>query len=358
MTFGGRLHPHMGESDKETFYSPFSLQVALGMCQIGARNETAKCLSTLLGTPEDAKTYFQNLVGKATGTDQYELTTANALWGQAGAKFNPEYIKDVSAYFGGKFSEVDYVGAKAAAVEIINTWCKDQTKDKIPTIINEDFIQPGMRLILTNAIYFKGKWAEQFNKDATHDCDFTTPSAVRKVPTMHSTRACMYYNDTVLQAIGLKYKGDVSMMVVLPRANTTKDLDSNIDSVFDNVYKHLRSEKTVVISLPKFKMETKYDLAETLAKKMDAANAFSDHADFSGITTDEALKISGVVHKAFVQCDEEGTEAAAATAVGMMRCTAVAPTRTVVFTADHPFLFFIHKGDTVLFSGRVTNPTI
>ena len=363
MTFGGKLHPYMGESGKEAFYSAFSIQIALGMCQLGARGKTAECLDKMLGVPEGhciardpaLKAFYQGLVAKASGTDQYELTCANALWGQAGAKFNDQYTKDVGMYFGGSFNEVDYVGAPDVAVKIINKWCALATKDKIPEIITADNINPDLRLILTNAIYFKGKWDKPFKKEETHDDDFKSPSAVRKVPFMHSVRGCMYYNDTVLQAIDLKYKGDVSMMVVLPRAETTKDLDQDVDKVFDNIHLHLRSEKSVNISLPKFKMETKYNLGKILSEKLGVSLAFSNDADFSGITETEALKISEVIHKAFVQCDEEGTEAAAATAVSMARC--FTPSRPVIFNADHPFLFFIHKGDTVLFSGRVTNPT-
>lgn len=361
--FASKLHPKLGESNENSFYSPFSLLSALGMCAAGARGRTQKVLAGLLETPADPaeqKAYFKSLVAEVNSDSErpYELVTANALWAQKGLTFNPEYANTVRNDYGGTFQEVDYVEAPDAAVDQVNSWCNDNTRGKIPTIISSDFVNEDTRLILTNAIYFKGKWQSEFDKKKTKDEPFRGPTP-KNVPTMHQSGGFSYSENDAFKALDLPYTGDeLSMLVLLPNGDSTEAIDADLEAAYNEAVSTLQHEETVIVSLPRFKMETKYKMGDTL-KDLGAGLAFSDEADFSGITKDERLKISEVVHKAFVQCDEEGTEAAAATAVGMMRCTSVRmPPPPKEFKADHPFVFFIRNNQSgnILFCGRVTNP--
>ena len=357
--FASKLYPKLGESNENSFYSPFSLLSALGMCTAGSKGNTHKCLSELLETPvgaDESKQYFASLVAEITGDGiarDYELTTANALWIQKDLALVPGYTSTVIEDYGGLLTDVDYEEAPEAAVTQINNWCNEATNGKIPTIITRDFINSDTRLILTNAIYFKGKWAKSFQKDATYNENFKD---VGSVPTMHQTSSFSYMENDLFQALELDYQGDdLSMLVILPKGN---ELDDDLETVYETATIFLHHEEKVVVSLPRFKMETKYQMKDVLCE-LGAGLAFSNNADFSGITEQESLKISDVVHKAYVDCNEEGTEAAAVTAVGMMRCTSMRPVDPPkVFKADHPFVFFIRNKTTgnILFSGRVVNP--
>jgi serpin B len=356
LKFASKLYPQLGTLKENSFYSGFSVQLALGMCQAGAKGETKKSLDALLEISEDSE--YKALVNEVNSSSErpYELTTANALWCQDGFPLDESYKSRVASIYGGGVNSVDYVNAPDAAVDSVNGWCNEHTRGKIPTIITRDFVNPETRLILTNAIYFKGKWKTEFDKKRTKDDVFYSPDGEKNVPTMHITSEYFYGEGSNFKALDLPYKGEkLSMLVVLP----DRGLDTlpDLETTYNNAVNSLCYEDKVVVSLPKFKLETEYKMGDTL-KKMGAELAFSDFADFSGITSADALKISEVIHKAFVQVDEEGTEAAAATAVGMMRCTSVRMPKQCIFNADHPFVFFIRNNETntVLFSGRVTNP--
>lgn len=360
VSFASKLHPKLGTSQENSFYSPHSLLSALGMCAAGAREETLEALTDLLGVPTDPveqKAYFRSLVAEASVSGKpYELTTANALWSQANLSFVPDFAETVRKDYGGSFNEVDYEHDPEAAVVKINSWCNEVTRGKIPEIIQRDFINEDTLLILTNAIYFLGKWKKQFDKKSTADENFRSASGkTNKVPMMHQSGDATYGETKGFQALNLPYEGDdLSMLILLPEGPTDQ-IDNDLESAYSEAVASLHYEEKVNVSLPRFELNTDYKIGETL-KSLGAGVAFSDSADFSGITTDDALKISEVVHKAFVKCDEEGTEAAAATAVGMMRCTSVRmPAPPKIFRADHPFVFFIHntKTNTVLFCGRI-----
>lgn len=368
--FAGRMHNRLAieKAGENLFFSPFSIQVALAMCARGAAGETRKVMAELLGAPEDNKEQdaaYAELIQHINGDESerpFQLVTANALWGQDGTEFNIDYLKAVADNYDGAFNVVNYINAPAEAVTTINSWVSAKTKDKIKELINIDFINDDTRLILTNAIYFKGKWEEEFKKENTKKEDFSKSDlSTTKVDMMHTKSDYAYYEGDGYQVIDMPYKGEqLSMMVVLPKSAAglgPMETRWHEEGLYSHVLEEM-SEETVILSLPRFKLETEFKLKPVLCN-MGAELAFSDYADFSGITTETALKISEVVHKAFVEVNEEGTEAAAATAVGMMRLTSVRmlpPPKT--FTADHPFLFFIRDRatNTILFSGHVTNP--
>jgi serpin B len=362
--FYDKLTDH--EVGKNLFLSPFSIQVALAMCAAGAKGETRRVLATLLGAPENVEEQnrqYAALLQAVTGDGQrpFQLLTANALWGQQDYHFKPDFQEAIADFYDGALHVVNFRTQPDEAARAINAWVSDKTREKIRELIQPDFISPDTRLILTNAIYFKGQWDEPFQKASTRKEDWYGPSGTSKVPMMHRSGDYLYYEGEGFQALDVPYRGEqLSMLVVLPTQKeglTALEQQWAAQGMYRRVTSRLRHEKIVIVSLPRFKMATSFQLKPVLCA-LGAELAFSDHADFSGIG-EEPLKISEVVHKAFVEVNEEGTEAAAATAVGMVLCPVSSrPVQPKVFQADHPFLFFIRDRNTnaVLFCGRVLDP--
>src|SRR5262249_9005702 len=354
------------QEGKNLFLSPFSIRVALAMCAVGARGDTRRVLAELIGAPESVdeqnRQYAELLKPvNAEGERPFQLLTANALWGQHGYHFHPGYKKAVTDFYDGAFNEVNFVDLPDQAVTTINAWVSDKTREKIKELIHRDFINEDTRLILTNAIYFKGQWVELFDKGSTTDEDWHGPDGISKVPMMHRTGGYYhYYHGDGFQALDMPYEGfELSMLIVLP---TNKDgltaLEARFASegLYPQVTGGLYQEEGIIVSLPRFTLEAEFSLKPVLCV-LGADLAFSGQADFSGIS-EEPLQISEVIHKAFVEVNEEGTEAAAATGVSMGLCAVRPATEPIVFKADHPFLFFIKDRDTnaVLFAGRVLDP--
>ena len=367
-TFATRLYGTLTgtQAGKNLFLSPFSIQVALAMCAVGARGGTRRVMAELIDAPENVeeqnRQYARLLKSiHVEGERPFQLVTANALWGQEGYHFNPEYKKAVTDFYDGAFNEVNFVALPDEAVKSINSWVSDKTREQIKDLIRRDCINADTRLILTNAIYFKGQWVELFDRASTTDEDWHGPDGIGKVPMMHRKGGYYHYcQGDGFQALDMPYEGfELSMLIVLP---TEKDgltaLETRFASegLYQQVMGGLYQEEGIIVSLPRFTLEAEFRLKPVLCA-LGAALAFSDEADFSGIG-EGPLQISEVVHKAFVEINEEGTEAAAATGVSMGLCAVRPSTEPIVFKADHPFLFFIKDRDTnaVLFSGRVLNP--
>jgi serpin B len=354
------------QAGKNLVLSPFSIRVALAMCAVGARGETRRVLADLIGAPEgveEQNRQYARLLKSVQGDGDrpFQLVTANALWGQQGYHFKPDYKKAVADFYDGAVHEVNFLAQPDEAVRTINAWVSDKTREKIRELVDRDVIRGDTLLVLTNAIYFKGRWEKAFEEADTRDEDWHGPNGTARVPLMHQRGGYWYYEDGSLQALDLPYKGrQLSMLVVLPRMKSgLPSLESQWagGNTYRQVTDGLDHEEAVLVSLPRFKLETAFKLKPVLCA-LDAELAFSGHADFSGIS-EGPLMISEVVHKAFVEVNEEGTEAAAATAVPMVRCAGFSPApQPKVFKADHPFLFFIRDRDTnaVLFSGRVLDP--
>jgi serpin B len=365
--FATRLYDKLAgtQAGKNLFLSPFSIQVALAMCAAGAKGETRRVLANLIGAPEtveEQNRQYAALLQAVTGDGQrpFQLLTASALWGQQDYHFKPDFQEAIADFYDGALHAVNFRTQPDEAARAINAWVREKTRDKIRELIQPDFITPDTRLILTNAIYFKGKWDEPFQKASTRKEDWYGPSGTSKVPMIHRSGDYLYYEGEGFQALDLPYRGEqLSMLVVLPTQKeglTTLEPKWAAQGMYRLVTSRLHHEETVLVSLPRFKMETAFTLKPELCA-LGAELAFSDHADFSGIGA-EPLKISEVVHKAFVEVNEEGTEAAAATGVIMPKCAAMLPRQPKVFQADHPFLFFIRDRHTkaVLFCGRVLDP--
>ena len=377
--FAFDLYAKLRGKDGNLFFSPYSISTALGMTYCGARGQTemqmagvlhfpiiAKPGTELSSTLIPARPHFASVFGKIIKDlnsrgekGGYELRVANALWGQKGYEFLEEFLKLIESNFDGQLNQVDFIRATEGARKTINRWVEKKTNNKIKNLIQPGVLDSMTRLVLTNAIYFKGNWARQFKKDQTKEAPFTLADGKKvEAAMMNQTAEFGYMETESFQGLELPYVDDeLSMIIFLPKEHDGLD-EFEKTLTIENLSKWLSKlyKREVIVSIPKFKMTSQFSLASVL-KSMGMIDAFSSNADFSGINGRRDLSISAVIHKAYVDVNEEGTEAAAATAV-TIKLTSIGPSRTPVFKADHPFLFLIrdnHSG-SILFIGRVMNP--
>jgi serpin B len=352
-------------------FSPFSISTALAMTLAGARGATASQMADVLHFALDPNTMHSdfgtlladlNSAGQASG---YDLSVADALWGQAGYAFKDQFLNLVQANYGGGLNSVDFQHAAESARQTINDWVANETNQKIQNLIPEGGVTDLTRLVLTNAVYFKGQWAKPFDAQATYDAQFTLASGERVLtPTMHKQSSYRYMESDGFQVLELPYAGDrLSMVLMLPtQGDGAAGTDASAIPANLNQWLSGLTSQTVQVSLPKFQTTTKFSLADSL-KALGMTDAFSSgSADLTGIADveGEKLYISDVIHKAFIDVNETGTEAAAATAVIVAvgcACPGYEPP-PVQFNADHPFQFLIRDNvsGSILFMGQVTNP--
>jgi serpin B len=349
------------------FFSPYSISTALAMTSVGAEGQTKTQMAETLrfSIPEPRlHTAFASLRQTSQPRDStagYQLRIANRLWGQQGYHFIPAFQQTVRTNYGADLAPVDFARQTEAARRTINAWVEKETEQKIQDLIAPGVLDPMTRLVLTNAIYFKGAWTDEFKKAATQDAPFKSAGQQVMVPMMHQTDGFKYAAVDDLQILELPYGKDrqVSMVVLLPKmvdglAQIEKKLTSeNLQTWLAGLRK-----QEVRVFLPRFKMTSQFQLKSVL-QSMGMTLAFTPgEADFSGISTEEELFISAVIHKAFVDVNEEGTEAAAATGVLIAPTSAPSRQEPVVFRADHPFVFLIrdNRSGSVLFLGRLMNP--
>jgi serine protease inhibitor len=365
--FAFDLYARLKGSPDNLFFSPYSISTALAMTYAGARGETAKQMAGVLHfTQSEAQPHadFGQLQSDLNGRNQegIELDIANALWAQKGARFLPGFMQIATQRYAANVKQADFVTAAESARKEINSWVAHQTKDKIQNILPSGSVDSLTRLVLADAIYFKGTWVKPFDKRGTRPQPFHLAGAQEvSAPLMYHVDQVRYSEEAGMQAVELPYKGDgLSMIVLLPRqTNGCGTLESALSpALLSKVLSGMKSQE-VEIYLPRFKLESDLGLAKTLVE-MGMPDAFSAKADFSGIDGTRSLYISAVFHKAWGEVNEEGTEAAAATAVVMAKSMAMrkpGPPRPV-FRADHPFVFLIRdtKSGTVLFLGRLANP--
>ncbi|MFA7694655.1 MAG: serpin family protein [Methanoregula sp.] len=359
-----------GDATNNIFFSPFSISSALAITYEGARGTTADEIRSVFFFPSNQTAMREGYAAENAainaGDAGYTLSTANALWAEKTYVFLPAYTATAGQYYGANTTNLDFANQPEASRQTINTWVADQTNNKILDLLPAGSIDSLTRLVITNAVYFKGTWEKQFDANQTADAPFTTPSGSQvTVKMMRQTGedATYPYAATAdLQMLSLPYtakdgKG-LSMVILLPRGDNLSAAVPYLDPANLSALEQSASSRRVMMYIPKFKIETQYSLPETLAA-MGMPTAFSGNADFSGMDGTKDLYISDVVHKAYIEVNEEGTEAAAATGVVMWAKGVVATETPVpVFRADHPFIFLIQDNDTgtILFTGRITNP--
>ena len=362
--FAINLYSQYKSEEGNIFFSPFSISTAMAMVYEGAEGKTAKEIKSVFGFPKydnSRRNQYSNLLSEINKKDkEYALNTANALWAEQDFNFLDKYLTTVEKYYGGKTTNLDFKNQPDASRLIINNWVEDKTNNKIKDLFPEGSIHPLTRLVLTNAIYFKAEWLKQFDADKTRDMNFrVNPDKSIKVPMMQRTDRKSIFDYTQnedLQILEMPYAGeDLSMLILLPFDDDIEVLENSFTIEKLTEWKKSLRKRRVNIYIPKFKFETKYLLNETLSD-LGMPTAFTNSADFSGMTGKKDLKITAVIHQAFIEVNEEGTEAAAATAVVLGIRSKKPP--TPIFKADHPFIFIIQQNETgnILFMGRVSNP--
>ncbi|KAK2886225.1 leukocyte elastase inhibitor-like isoform X2 [Channa argus] len=352
------------------FYSPFSISSALAMVMLGSRGNTLTQMSECLKTKDfhdEVHTSFAQLLNELNKPDApYSLNVANRLYGEKSYQFVEDFLGKTRKHYSAELESVDFKTSSEAARLNINNWVEKTTQGKIKDLLAKGVLDNLTRLVLVNAIYFKGNWDKQFQESATRDAQFRINKNDTKPVKMMYQKAKFpftYIPEASCQILEMPYKGkELSMLIFLP--TNVDDNSMGLEKLekeltYENFNEWTRSdmmdEVEVQVGLPRFKMEEKYDLKKVLVS-MGMEDAFDEtKCDFSGMSPANDLVLSKVVHKAFVEVNEEGTEAAAATAaIMMLRCAL----RPATFIADHPFLFFIRHNATmsVLFVGRYCSP--
>jgi serpin B len=373
--FAFDLYAQLRGETGNLFFSPYSISSALSMTYAGAGGETAKEMADVLhigSRGAAAHTAQGALISTLNLQDPkrpYQLAVANRLWGQKDYSFLPGFQQLLDKHYGAKLELVDFSRSEAAR-KTINEWAEQKTQGKIKDLIPPAVINGDTKLVLVNAIYFKGNWAKQFKSQQTFPQPFFFAAGKEvSVPMMHNTSEYLfghlkYDGEKQLKVLALPYQSnELSMVVLLPDEQAgLADLESHLSADAVKQWMGKLQHQQVQLSLPKFKTTAGFRLEKALAS-MGMPRAFSPPspaaagADFSGIDGRQDLYISAVIHKAFVDVNEEGTEAAAATAIvpPLPGPVGMGP---VQFLADHPFVFLIrdNRTENILFIGRVTNP--
>jgi serpin B len=363
------LYGQLNTQEGNLFFSPFSVSTALAMTYGGARGETQKQMADTLHFDMPADSIHNNFatlladLNNDQSNGAIQLAAADSLWPQEGATFLPDFLKLCGQDYGATITPVDFVGNSEAARKTINNWVESKTQWKIMDIIGPNLLVTSNQLVLVNAIYFKANWDtdHKFNTNFTQVATFHVSSEKTVLaPLMEQTTGFGIKDLPGLQVLEIPYAGgSLSMIVLLPRkVEGLKDLEAGLTPANIKIWTQDLESKEVHLTLPKFKMASSFRLADPL-KALGMGDAFDPNkADFSGMNGKTNFYIGAVLHKAFVDVDEEGTEAAAATAVVMEEAAAAEMEPPDEFRADHPFIFFIRENRTgsILFLGRIVNP--
>ena len=364
--FAFDLYERLRGKDGNLFFSPASISVALAMTYAGAagNTETEMAKTLHLEMPKtQVNEQMRALLASWNAKEPkqgYRLDVANRLWGEQGAKFLDDFLRVTRDDYDAELAQVDF-NQPDAARETINKWVEDKTQDKIKNLIPSPSSIKGARLVLTNAVYFKGDWKDQFNKSLTKDQPFhVTADQLIKAPLMHQKHKFRYAAVDDVQLLDMPYgDGSLSMVALLPmKTDGLGQLEEKLSTASLDKWLGEARTRDVTVFFPKFRTTAEFQLAGEL-KAMGMPSAFDSSADFSGIDGKKDLLISAVLHKAFVDVNEEGTEAAAATGVVVRPMAMRRPDPPVIFRADHPFVFMIrdNRSGSILFLGRVVDPS-
>ena len=367
--FAVDLYAQLRSQQGNLFFSPESISTAFAMAYAGARGQTATEMQKVFHftlPPERLHPAMGALLAQMNAQHKgYELHVADAIWAQQDASFLPSYLKLVQSDYGAGFHRINFKLSPGLARTTINQWVEKQTNDKIKDLVGPGVVTPATRMVLANAIYFKGDWLNQFDNDSTQKEEFHL-SATQFVmtPMMHRTGGYRYYDGGAFQELELPYAGnEMSMIVLLPKQNDgLPAIEQALTAGTAGEWiQKLEPVDKVILTFPRFAMTQQFELSGALSA-MGMPQAFSGAADFSGMTGKPDFTISAAIHKAYIDVNEKGTEAAAATIIGMRATAMRAPMPEpppIVFRADHPFLFILldTRSGSMLFLGRVADPT-
>ncbi|HZP94758.1 MAG TPA: serpin family protein [Candidatus Limnocylindria bacterium] len=366
------LFAQLAKGDGNLVFSPYSVATALAMTRDGAVGKTRAEMDAVLhasdaGDLDAAFNALDRALAKRPGSYPFgnitvplELGTANQLFVQRDLELAKAYLDQLAAYYGTGVGVVDYIAAREDARKTINAWVSDRTKTRIPELVPQGVLDDLTRLVLVNAIYLKARWEVPFEKSFTKAAPFHRldgSDAQAELMRLGTMPNLPYARGTRFQAVSLPYLGGLSMVLVVPDAGSFAAVQSSLgDASTLRGMLDLPSRKIVRLSMPKFQLRSSAMLKGTLSK-LGMPLAFTENADFSAMAPREKLLLQEVAHQAFVAVDEDGTEAAAATAV--IAGATSAPSNVVELTIDRPFVFAIRDDETgaILFMGRVVDPT-
>jgi serpin B len=369
--FAFDVYKYLRAGDGNIFFSPYSLSEVLAMTYGGARGNTEKEMAAALEfqLPQDKLHLAFDALDLALasrgqgakGKDQqpFRLHVVNAIWGQTGFDFLPSYLELLAENYGSGLRILDFQKNPESSRVAINNWVAQQTEQKIKDLIPEGSITDMTRLVLTNAIYFNAAWLNQFDKNSTKPGDFTLKNGSKvSVPMMHEQESFNYGSGDGYQVVELPYDGnELSMVILLPDQGKFDSFEASLTGQsVTGIIQGMKS-RTVQLSMPKFTTEQSFGLKSALTS-LGMKDAFAPGlADFSGMDGKKDLYIQDVVHKAFIAVDEAGTEAAAAS--GVIVGTTAVPSDIVKLDINRPFIYLIHdiQTGTILFLGRVMNPS-
>jgi serpin B len=363
--FTTESYKRLARGDANLILSPFNISTALSMVLAGARGKTEEEIRSVLHLQGDPN-YDASLaalladLAKAGNNGGNELLTANGLWVQKGFDLQPAFEKTLADNYHAPLTPVDFVVNAEAARSRINGWTEEHTKGRIKDLFASGSLDAQTRLVLTSAIYFYGMWQDPFVTSKTQPAPFTRATGVTtQADFMNQTSYFGYTETPSAQILEMRYAGTgFAFDILLPKTVTgLPELEKSLSNETLTGWLGKLSSRNVQVSLPKFRAESQFSLGQTLST-MGMPTAFTNAADFSGISSKHGLKIAQVVHKAFVDVSERGTEAAAATGVSIALAAVRVPDQPVVFRADHPSIFLIRdtRSDAILFIGRLMNP--
>lgn len=360
--FAFNFYQKLNEADKNFVFSPASITSAMAMTYIGAKNNTFEEIRNTFYFNDDliefSKDYIHLLEFDESYKGDLRFFNANSLWVQKGLSIKQNFLDINKEYFLSSLNYTDYIRTPEKSRLEINKWVEEKTNKKITNLLLPSTIDKSTRLVLVNAMYFKSPWRDKFNKENNIEANFQIDKT-KFVNTIFMNRFINtgYYSDKCVQIIDIPYAdSDFSLMIILPKSyNDFEKLEKELNYDYYINYILKNEIKRVDLFLPKFNIESEFDLNKALYK-MGIHDAFTGKADFSGITDAEKLFISKVVHKANISINEEGTEAAAATAVIMSKTAMFI--EEVEFNVNKPFIYILRntENDCIYFIGKIINP--
>lgn len=350
------------KTNENFIFSPASITSAMGMTYAGSKGNTLAEISKVFhfnpSLDEFHKDFRFLTQFNTIKTSNLEFHSANSIWIDKSLRIKDEYMDINKKFYSGSAFLEDFVNKPDIARNHINKWVEKQTNNKITNLLKPSSIASSTRLVLVNAIYFKGPWDKAFNEKNNTKEDFQIERRTFEEKTFMNTQVnSWYYQDKYAEIIDIPYSDKrYSLMIILPKKyRRMKCVEKKLCYNYYINYTKQKQKKKINLSIPKFEIESDFDLNETLIK-MGIKDAFNSTADFSGISESEKLYISKVLHKAKISIDEKGTEAAAATAVVMRKTSILA--ETVDFKANRPFIYILRNNQTnsIYFMGKVVNP--
>jgi serpin B len=372
--FALALYQKLRGNETNLFFSPYSISLALAMTYAGVRGDTAiqmaKALHITLSQDhlhpamnaldQEIAPDGDNVQANNNNNAGFRLNIANGIWGQAGFPFLPAYLDLLAQDYGGGMYQADFVHAADVSRKAINDWVAQQTQGKITNLFPQGALDDTTRLVLANAFYFKATWENSFDPAGTKNEPFYLLDGSQiSVAMMDAKRQAsyLYAESSHYQAVGLPYaNSNVMMVVLMPLPGDFTELEAGLTALQLDGILYGMTHQSLNLSMPKFKLETVLDLKSTLIS-LGMPDAFDKNADFSGMDGKKDPYIADILHKAYVNVDENGTEAAAATGV-VMGIMAMPAQPVISVSIDHPFLFLLYdsRTKTILFLGRVMNP--